>query len=72
MVVIVPSFSCAGSAEQPQSTTRQRQTQDGNVEHPAEPWPHQVEEIHLQGVGGTPRAVHATRAAAGASAALGF
>lgn len=51
MEVIVPSFSGARSAEQPQSTILQfRQTQDGNVEHPADAWPRQVEEIHLQGI----------------------
>lgn len=49
--MIVPSFLGAKSAEQPQSTILQfRLTQDGNVEHPAEAWPHQVEEIHLQGI----------------------
>lgn len=61
MEVIVPSFSGAGSAEQPQSTVLQfGQTQDGSVEHPTEAWPHQVEGIQLQGVWGMPRSVHAT------------
>lgn len=70
MEVIVPSFSGARSAEQPQSPILQfRQTQDGSGEHLTDAWPHQ--DTPSGSLGGARVCACYIRAAAGTSAALG-